>query len=894
MTSYTINFNQISKAEIAIVGGKGANLGELTNAGFKVPPGFCITTRAYSCFMAEASTDIYSWLEGVSASDLQKLRETGHRIREYLATLSLPEEVAEAIIEMWHEHGEEYSYAVRSSATAEDLPYASFAGQQDTYLNISGRVYLLNKVKDCFISLFTDRAILYRIQNGFDHHKVALSVIVQQMVQSEVSGILFTADPLSGNRNTISIDASFGLGEALVSGLVSADLYQVDKRTNAIIKKTIAEKTLAIRSLKSGGVEQINLDTAAKTRVALTDEQIVKLAGLGHAIEEHYGVPQDIEWARAGGEFYITQSRPITSLYPLPEPPPSDEGLSVYVSLSHAQVMTDAMPPLSISVLCTLIPLGRKEGEIETTSIQSAGGRLFADLSKILRHPLGRRIVMKVFPIADQLIAKALEEVVKSEGFLSHGRSFNPVRLLPKILPNMQKMLAMLLWGKPEGITEKTSEYIKEYVLEVKKKIQAQENISLQLKTGIDALHQLPKPVMSWAPYFVLGGIAGHLIALLMRNRGNKDDVTAIGRGMSGNVTTEMSLAVGDLADLARASESIRECLCNTKIAAVNRIDKVRRMEDGEAFSRAWQAFLEDYGARSPSEIDLSLPRWAEDPSSVLQMVVNSLVGSETGAHQKHFNKLVKEGEEASQQLVEAAREGLFGIPRSLLIRRLLRLTRNLTQLREHHKFFGVQIMALLKPILLNAGKELTSRGLIKKQKDIWFLRLPEIISALQSNTADLKTLIEKRRIAFTHYQTLTPPRVMTSDGEIPVVKLDGGSAPQDALLGSPVSAGVVEGVVRVVTDPSIQALNPGEILVAPFTDPGWTPLFVNAGGLITEVGGLMTHGSVVAREYGIPAVVGVIEATSHLKNRQVVRVNGDEGYVEILDDPNEESRESR
>ena len=264
MASFTLTFPQISAADLPKVGGKGANLGELTQAGFNVPSGFCVTTSAFTRFMAAAALvarteDIYAHLDHVSPNDLEQLRHVGSVVRAQLAAVPLPAEVQAAVVHAWQELGKSHAYAVRSSATAEDLPHASFAGQQDTYLNVRGRDALLENVKACFISLFTDRAILYRAQNGFDHRQVALSVVVQQMVHPDVAGIIFTADPVTGNRHIASIDASFGLGEALVSGLVSADLYQVNKRTEQIVKRQIATKQIAIRALAEGGTEQVEL-----------------------------------------------------------------------------------------------------------------------------------------------------------------------------------------------------------------------------------------------------------------------------------------------------------------------------------------------------------------------------------------------------------------------------------------------------------------------------------------------------------------------------------------------------------------------------------------------------------------------------------------------------------
>ena len=298
---------------------------------------------------------------------------------------------------------------------------------------------------------------------------------------------------------------------------------------------------------------------------------------------------------------------------------------------------------------------------------------------------------------------------------------------------------------------------------------------------------------------------------------------------------------------------------------------------------KKWNDFLHRYGARGPSEIDLSQPRWSEDPSSLLQMVVNAMGHRQPGAHHVHYRHLTDEASNAARNLVATAHDGHFGWLQGRLAQRLIRLYRNLAPLREHHKFLAVRLLSQLKMVLEKVAGQLQERGRIDSSDAIWYLSVAEVIEALRSSERDLRGLISQRRSDFDHYRHLTPPRVITSEGEAPPVHLERAQAPDGALLGSPVSAGVVEGLAKVILDPSADLLNPGEILVAPFTDPGWTPLFVNAAGLITEVGGMMTHGSVVAREYGIPAVVGVVDATKQIKTGQWVRVHGDTGYVELI-----------
>src|SRR5689334_1185887 len=297
MSSLVFHLQDIDRTKLNVVGGKGANLGELTRIeGIHVPDGFCISTEAFKGIIKERSSinELLDQLSFLKVEDRDKISELSGEIRRVIEGIAIPQDIHEEITRHLRQLGEKNSYAVRSSATAEDLPTASFAGQQDTYLNIIGKEEILKHISKCWASLFTDRAVIYRLQNGFDHRKVHLSVVVQKMIFPDVAGIMFTADPVTSNRKVLSIDASFGLGEALVSGLVNADNYTV--RDGRIIDKKISTKKLAIYALKEGGTKEQPVDPAQQGAQVLTDEQIIRLGSIGRKIEAHFGNPQDIEW----------------------------------------------------------------------------------------------------------------------------------------------------------------------------------------------------------------------------------------------------------------------------------------------------------------------------------------------------------------------------------------------------------------------------------------------------------------------------------------------------------------------------------------------------------------------------------------------------------------------
>ena len=407
MSNYVLGFQEIDATQVALVGGKAAHLGELSRIeGISVPTGFCVTTDAFQRIMAEAPSidERIDRLARVDADDRETIRTLSAEIRRTIEGIAIPDDLAAAITRSLALLGEHAAYAVRSSATTEDLPTASFAGQQDTYLNVVGPAAILQHISRCWASLFTERAVTYRLRNGFHHRKVHMAVVVQQMVFPEAAGVLFTADPVTGNRKVASVEATFGLGEALVSGLVNADAYKV--RDGEVVAKAVATKQLAIHALPAGGTQEQAIDPARQDQPALTDAQIVRLAELGRRIEAHFGHPQDIEWCLVDDGFQIVQSRAITTLFPIPA---ADDGENhVYISVGHQQMMTDAMKPLGLSFWQMTTPRPMAE----------AGGRLFVDVTQILASPASRASLLELMGKSDPLIRDAVQTILERDGFI--------------------------------------------------------------------------------------------------------------------------------------------------------------------------------------------------------------------------------------------------------------------------------------------------------------------------------------------------------------------------------------------------------------------------------------------------------------------------------------------
>src|SRR3954466_2058694 len=405
--AYVFGLQEIDRTQAAVVGGKGASLGELSRIeGVHVPAGFCVATAAFQRILEAAPSidDRLDQLARLNPDERDAIRTMSAEIQRTIAAIAIPDDLAAEITRPLARLGEQHAYAIRSSATAEDLPTTSSAGQQDSYLNIVGSAAILQHVSRCWVSLFTERAVTYRLRNGFDHRKVRMAVVVQRMVFPHAAGILFTADPVTGNRKVATAEATCGLGEALVSGLMNADFYKV--RDDKVIAKTVATKRLAIYATPDGGTQEQAIEPERQEQPALTDSQVLRLAQLGRRIEAHFGGPQDIEWCLVDDEFRIVQSRPITTLFPVPVVDDGDD--HVYVSVGHQQMMTDAMSPLGLSVWQMTTPRPMAE----------AGGRLFVDVTGILASPAAREGFLAMAGQSDPLLRDALQTVLDRGDFV--------------------------------------------------------------------------------------------------------------------------------------------------------------------------------------------------------------------------------------------------------------------------------------------------------------------------------------------------------------------------------------------------------------------------------------------------------------------------------------------
>ena len=867
MSRLAIGFREMEEIQLPLVGGKGFHLGALSNIqGIHVPDGFCVTTAAYRKAIENNETyrALLGQLSELKPGDQELIREISGNIRQTLTEADIPAEIVSEVARYLSLFGEEHAYAVRSSATAEDLPHASFAGQHDTYLHIVGVEAILQHIRQCWASLFTERAVVYRMRHGFDHGQVHLSVVVQRMVFSEASGILFTADPITSNRKILAIDAGFGLGEALVSGLVSADGYKV--REGRIVEKRIATKTLAIYGREEGGTETRPIEPERQRTQTLSDEHILRLERIGREIEAYFGCPQDIEWGLADDTFYIVQSRPITTLYPIPEA--SDGENRVYVSVGHQQMMTDAMKPLGLSfyLMTTYAPM------------RKAGGRLFVDVTPRLASPAGRTMLLNTFGESEPLTKDALTTVIEREYIPTvpddQSDSANPPTAIaqpqPPIAPD-PTLVSDLIRSSEASIEE------------LKRNIRTKSGVDLLdfIQEDIQILKRLLFDPKSVSVFMAAMDATAWVNDKMNEWLGEKKAADPLAQSVPNNITSEMGLALLDVADAIRPYPEIIDTLQHTKNE--NFLEELPSSEGGRAARDAIQAYLDKYGMRCPGEIDIAKTRWAEKPTMLLPMLLGNIKNFEPGAGKRKFEQGRQEALNKEQELLERLRRLPDGESKAEETKRRIDIIRNYIGYREYPKYFMVSRYFVYKQAILEEAERLAQAGAIREKEHIFYLDFEELREVVRTRTLD-ESVIERRKAEYSVFERLTPPRVMTSDGEIIAGKYRRGDLPAGAIVGLPVSAGVVEGRARVIRNMEDADLEKGDILVTAFTDPSWTPLFVSIGGLVTEVGGLMTHGAVIAREYGLPAVVGAEQATARIKDGQRIRVHGTEGYIEILD----------
>jgi phosphohistidine swiveling domain-containing protein len=877
-------FDEICAADVGLVGGKGANLGEMVAAGLPVPPGFCLCAQAYRDFIQEAQLDepIRSILDEIRQDDPADVEVKSALIRDLFLQHRVPRAMAEEIGDSYRHlvrqlrkaHVSAVPVAVRSSATAEDLPTASFAGQQDTYLNVRGTGELVACVRKCWASLWTARAVTYRATKGFDQHKVYLAVVVQTMIDSEISGILFTVNPVTGSPDEVVINASWGLGEAIVSGLVTPDAFIVRKSDGQVLSRQIASKELLVEYAKEGGAVERETPPEKRETPSLSDDQIAQLVALGQQVETHYGAPQDIEWAYAQGRFYVLQSRPITT----PLSPASEAAVTEFNRTMFVELFPDPLSPFFSSAIQALLH-SMLDYTFQTLGLQPPKGEeavgVFYNQPYFSRNYIAAALEPLPLWIREQMLAQLVNPFTRYEERPRGPLNLTYLRVAAEFLRFMVTFPGQL----PRWISRYQTELAEVAALPLE--TTPDEELAARIRNlvfgTVSRLLNYDYLMISLCNRTYEG--LGKLLEPYFEENTQEMRIKLIS-GVTGNATMETNKALWDLAQKAKSSPTVRDLLHRHDTGQIRA--HLEQTPDGQAFLQELDRFLSKYGHRE-IRMDILYPTWGEDPAPVFSFVRGYLDTDE--AHSPH----------AQQARLAQEREQLMTVVRSRMGRDLrgrfviwpafrwaLKHTQIHTRERDTMHFELTRVFPPFRRMLLELGKRWTERGLLAHPEDVFFLSLDEVADVARSPRS-MHELVAERRAEFEANKGRAWPDIIRGGDELLVEGREAAEISAGQLGGLGASPGVATGVARVIRGPEEFAkLKDGDILVAPLTNPVWTPLFAIAGGVVTEVGGMLSHGAIVAREYGIPAVMGIPGATGLVPEGKTVRVDGNRGIVSL------------
>jgi rifampicin phosphotransferase len=891
--TYTRTFKQLGKNDSLLVGGKGANLGEMTAAGLLVPPGFVLTTDAYGAFVQKhgLQEQIVQIASHARAGNLPSIEEAADAIQRLFLDAEIPDDVAESLRAAYAVlHAG--AVAVRSSATAEDLLSASFAGQQDTYLDVRTAEALLEAVKKCWASLWTARAIVYRARQGIEHAGAAMGVVVQMMVPAEVSGILFTANPITGSRDELVVNASYGLGAAIVSGEVSPDTYVVDRESLAPKETRLGTKEVMIiaggQGMEGEGTKKQSVPAARRGEAALTARLLGELAALGLRVEELFGLPQDIEWAVADGSMWLLQARPITNLPPAPlrnvrwDPPIPG---TVWMRRQVVEHMPEPLSPL-------FAELYLQEGLAR--SIESFAQSLFEMQSLITN-------VTDIPKVLEEFLPGPFSVTVNGYAYSIASFRFH-WGLVPLILRVYVGVLPALL---RRGVAYWRDQAVPAYG----QNIAYWQEIDPAAAADEELLRGVRELAIADAEYWFAAAVPLGLTRATDAVLDSFLKSVAGGRGSSGSPGVRptsgpylrgfSSKAVEAQAELEAIAEQIRRSatLSERMIAApaARLLDVLAEDPQGQPLLDDLQRYLDRYGHQIYN-LDFAVPTLADDPLPVLLSLAAAVrnPGRDALAHQR---KLAQERE----ALVKSTAQVLNPIQRPIF-RLLLGWAQRFAPYREEAIFYVGAAWPALRRLALELGRRLTDAGSLGEPDDIFYLNSWELKAAINARAGragrpELARLAQERRELREARKRLDPPLSVPPDATLQFGPIRfaifepqvGNAGEGPTLNGFAISPGRVTANASVIRSPQdFETMVPDTILVCPTTTPAWTPLFSQAAGLVTDIGGALAHGSIVAREYGIPAVMGTGVATQRIHNGERVLVDGDAGTVTLLDEVSE------
>ncbi len=889
---YIVRFDELDRGDIALAGGKGANLGTLNRAGFPVPEGFVITTAAYDAFVEgnDIGEAIIRLASVPRAENVTEFEEVSQRIRALFSAGALPEEMEEEI-RAAHEryvrdtHDGQSAFAVRSSATAEDMPGASFAGQQETFLNVRGSWALMEAVRRCWASLWTARAMAYRERQDIEHEAVAMGVVVQAMVPADVSGVLFTANPSTGARDELIVNAGFGLGEAIVSGEVTPDTYVLDRESLEVKETRLGTKEVMVVPDDGQRTTTLDVPEARRGEPALSEALLGELGALGVRVEEHFGgVPQDIEWAVADGTVWLLQARPITNLPPAPlrdvrwEPPRPG---SIWMRRQVVEHMPEPLSPL-FAELYLEEGLDRSVSELSTLMSDLAGFEF--DMWDFVEPPFATTINGYAYSVASFDFRWRLVPLL--------------LRVYATAVPKMARHML------PRWRDEVAPAY--RATIERWKQIELADASDEELLRGVREL--AAADAVYWFAAAVPLGLARITDALLngflksvVDGRGSPDGTRPTSgpylRGFPSKAL-EAQARLEAIARDIRGSESLRKRVGATPAGEL--VEALAEYPEGQPILDDLQNYLDEYGHQIYN-LDFVAPTMADDPLPVLLSLKAAVEHPEKDAR-AHQVELARERD----ALVEGTARSLDPLKR-WLFRLLLGWAQRYAPYREEALFYVGAAWPTLRRLALELGERLAEAGSLDAPDDVFFLYSAEITSASAARSdgqslPELAKLARERRELREARRRLdppisVPPNAQLKFGPIRLTMFEpqpSGASEGPALNGFAVSPGQITAPASIIRSPEVfDQMEPDTILICPTTTPAWTPLFSQAKGLVTDIGGALAHGSIVAREYGIPAVMGTGVATQRIRSGQLIRVDGDSGRVTLVGEAGTETAEA-
>jgi len=867
--TYTFPFSQLNKSNIPAAGGKGANLGEMTSAGFPVPGGFVLTTETYYAFMQAhgLQQQIVELAQTVSGDNPQSSEAASAKIKQLFLGADMPAKIAEVVMTASAELGE-VSVAVRSSATAEDLPDASFAGQQETYLNVQGKDAILDAVKQCWASLWTARAITYRIKQEITPAEVSLAVVVQQHIESEVSGVAFSLNPNNNAFDEAMINASFGLGEAIVSGQVTPDTYVVDKVSNEILQKQLATKDYVLVSKAGGGMNEKALDDP--NTAALTDAQVLEVTKLVTKVEAHYDVPMDIEWAIEGGILYLLQARPITTYNPFfPEMiTQPGERKNLYVDLNIlTQGFFDPVSELGLDIWSRMLPVSK--GGAMPKGFDGAffdvGGREYIHVSNMA---VGMIPSLAGFSNYDMDIREVFKSLDMEGEYIAPVKTEKMKQVRKDALRVLFRMIPRMLGGmfNPDKATREFEQSLESAFRYYKQDLLKGGTFGEMVQHGVE--EEFGKMIDSVAGGGISTRVARKNLEKLFKDQGVDELIGLLSAASPTNPTAQMGHKMLELASFAELQDTATED------------EFVQRLVDGDysqAFMDAYNDYMERFGARGFKEIDIATPRVYEKPRAFYRQL------KALNIEQYNESALEERKQAAYQQLLELAKK--LGKEKQFVSTAQRYMTR--FGFREAPKYMFVVMIGELRKRALELGQQFVSQGRLASPEQLFDLTVDQVSEAETNPTLDIQFLREKNlvpRQAVAHIKDW--PKIVDSRGKI--FRYIRPSEDGD-LAGEPISAGVVRGKAKVLTSPYEKPLEKGEILVTRTTEPAWTPVFFNAAGVVLEIGGPLQHGAIIARENNLPCVSGIHGVTELIKDGDLLEVDGTSGIVKIIKNSNVE-----